>query len=144
MVQRSAIRSVGRLSALAIAMIASFVLVVMSMVLSRADNKLVHDAKNWVLLAVSIVAFFALLRSSSIVKQPQRSVLAVLLVALLAYVSLQDIMEPGYVLSPLTVSASLLQLIVLLVFIAPLLVRMLGVRLPDLPASGVLSYPYRR
>lgn len=140
----SIVRSVGRVSVLAIVMMAAIAFTVLSLIISRDQMKLLHTAKNWLLLVVAVVGFFAVFRSSGIKAQPQRSVLSILLLAVLAYVSLQDIIEPGYVLSPLTLTAPVLQLLILLVFVAPLIVRSLGFKLPDLPSSGVMSYPYGR
>jgi glucose-6-phosphate-specific signal transduction histidine kinase len=144
MVNRSLVRTVGRLTALGIAMIAALVLTTMSLIYSRKDSKMLHDAKNWLLLVVSIIGLFAVVRTGGLRTQPQRSALALLLLAVLLYVSLQDIMEPGFVLSPLTLGTPILQMIIIVVFVAPILVRMLGIKLPDMPASGVVSYPYRR
>ena len=141
MVNRSLIRNVGRITALGIAMIGALVLSVMAIIIPRKDAKMLHDAKNWVLLVLSIIGIFAVWRNKS---QPQRTALSVLLLAVLLYISLQDIMDPSFVLSPLTIGTPQLQLIILVVFVAPIIVRLLGIKLPDLPASGVISYPYRR
>lgn len=127
-----------------VSLVIALVLLVATLVYhDRRKAGWVHEAKNWFVLAVSILGMYATFRARSLKEHPQRGVIVILLLALLAYVSLQDIMDPGFVLPPLTMAAPLLQTVVVLLLIAPFMVRKLGVKLPDIVPS-VISTPPRR
>lgn len=135
----SPLRARLALSVVGVAVLGSLALLVLAMVYSK--HVWLVEFKNWTLVAVSVLGIFASLRRRSLTAHPYWAVATILLFVLLAYVSLQDIVSPGYVFGLTSVSATTPQLAILLVAVAPLLVRLAGLRLPD--AASVVLRPAR-
>jgi hypothetical protein len=138
---KSLARRIGRLTVPGILFLASLVLVLIALVVEESGKGPdLRVVKNWVLIAASIVGAFAILsglNGSRLAAAPGRVGFALALVIVLFYVSLQELRVPRF--HFLSLSATVVQMIVLLLIAGPMVVRAFGIALPDFTPKDAIT-----
>jgi hypothetical protein len=138
---KSLLRRIGALTVPGILVVVALVLVIISLVVEeRGTGPDVRAAKNWVLLAASVVGIYAIVANlgrGGLRSAPARVGISLALFAVLFYASLQELQNRRY--SLLNMSAATVQMLILLLLVAPLVARGLKVGVADVTPVNVLS-----
>jgi hypothetical protein len=139
---KSLARRVGRLTVPGLLFLASLVLVIIALVAEEyAEGPDVRVLKNWVLIAASIVGAYAILaglgRGGSLAAAPGRVGFSLALMIVLFYVSMQELRVPRF--HFLSVSATVAQMVILLLIAGPMIVRAFRIGVLDLTPKDLVT-----
>ena len=139
-------RRMGRITLLGGLLLAAFVLVALRLggccTSSPSTRKQMSDAKNWIILAGAAIGLFAMAKQFSkqrSVGGPVRFGVSGIALIVLAYTALEEMRA----VSPASMYGSYdvitVQMLALLLFLAPMFVRAFGVRMPDISPAGMVT-----
>jgi hypothetical protein len=133
---KSLLRRIGSLTPAGLLVVAALVLAVIAVVVEeRGVGPDVSVIKNWVLLAAAVLGIY--LTVGTLRASPSRGGLALAIFVLLFYVSLQDLQYRRY--TVLGMSASTVQMLLLVVLVAPMLARAVKIGVADVTPANVLA-----
>lgn len=141
MVAKNTIIRVGKIGIPGTLILASLALVVLAMILPQ--HATLATVKNWILVAAAIALLYLVVRDlfmSAGRKHPIRLTLTAVLAAVLLFLSLEDLRAVPVQHAWLGgVGVLTAQLLILLAFSGPLLMRAVGLRAVDLPPAGMIT-----
>jgi hypothetical protein len=137
------IRRAGRITLVGGLLVAAFVMVALLLArcCSVSNTRKIRDAKNWILLAAAILGLYAVVMQFSrnrVAGGPVRVGAAGVVLALLAYSTLEDMRAVDTTMFG-AYDVNTVQMILLLILVAPLIVRMFGLRMPDVAPAGMVT-----
>lgn len=138
---KSMLGRVGKLTIPGILILASLALVIISVVVEeRGKGPDVRAAKNWVLLVASIVGIYAVIAGmgrGGLRGASARVGVSLAIFVVLFYVSLQELQNKAYFL--LNLSATTVQLLLLVLLVAPMVARMMKIGVADLTPANLMA-----
>lgn len=138
---KSLARRVGRLTVPGLLFLASLVLVIIALVSEESGKGPdVRVVKNWVLIAAAIVGAYAILAGlgrGGLAANPGRVGFSLALMIVLFYVSMQELRVPRF--HFLSLSATVVQMVILLLIAGPMVVRAFSIGVPDLTPKDLVT-----
>jgi ABC-type transport system involved in cytochrome c biogenesis permease subunit len=138
---KSLARRVGRVTIPGLLFLASLVLVILTLVVEEmGKGPDLRVVKNWVLIAAAIVGAYAVLSSlgrGGLTASPGRTGTMLALMIVLFYVSMQELRVPRF--HFLSLPASVVQMLVLLLIAGPMVVRAFRINMPDVAPKDIVT-----